>query len=199
MARLRFNVALGAGGSNGSFATRVSSDTPGDTTTAAADAATAKTATALTVTDAALAVTASGVVDTDAGLADTAAGTVAADDAAVEAAIAVLEADGATPTQAHVNSLRTVWNTLVAAITAAKTATALVVTKSALNVTAVGLANTKAGLADTAVAAVVADLGAVGGDAGVDALLDIDASVLDTANKRRAAIDALLTALNTRG
>lgn len=37
---------------------------------------------------------------------------------AVEAAIAVLEADGASPTQAHVNSLRTVWNTLSAATTA---------------------------------------------------------------------------------
>jgi len=36
--------------------------------------------------------------------------------AAVEAAIAVLEADGASPTQGHVDSLRTVWNTLVTAL-----------------------------------------------------------------------------------
>lgn len=42
--------------------------------------------------------------------------------AAVEAAIAVLEADGASPTQAHVNSLRTVWNTLVTGLNAHDTA-----------------------------------------------------------------------------
>ena len=45
-----------------------------------------------------------------------------ADTTAVEAAVAVLEADGASPTQAHVNSLRTVWNTMKAdAIVAAAT------------------------------------------------------------------------------
>lgn len=42
--------------------------------------------------------------------------------AAVEAAVAVLEADGASPTQAHVNSLRTVWNALVAGLNAHDTA-----------------------------------------------------------------------------
>lgn len=35
---------------------------------------------------------------------------------AVEAAVAVLEADGASPTQGHVNSLRSVWNALVTAL-----------------------------------------------------------------------------------
>lgn len=39
--------------------------------------------------------------------------TTAVDQAAVEAAVAVLEADAASPTQAHVNSLRTVWDALV--------------------------------------------------------------------------------------
>lgn len=46
--------------------------------------------------------------------------------AAVEAAIAVLEADGASPTQAHVNSLRTVWNTFVAGAAAHDTASMVV-------------------------------------------------------------------------
>jgi hypothetical protein len=36
--------------------------------------------------------------------------------AAVEAAVAVLEADGASPTQAHVTSLRAAWDTLVTAL-----------------------------------------------------------------------------------
>ena len=44
--------------------------------------------------------------------------TTVADQAAVEAAVAVLEADGASPTQGHVNSLRTVWNALVLDIAA---------------------------------------------------------------------------------
>lgn len=34
--------------------------------------------------------------------------------AAVESAVATLEADGASPTQAHVTALRSVWNTLKA-------------------------------------------------------------------------------------
>jgi|SRR5882672_2860840 len=41
---------------------------------------------------------------------------------ATEAAVAVLEADGASPTQAHVTSLRSAWNTLSAAVTASKAA-----------------------------------------------------------------------------
>lgn len=39
-------------------------------------------------------------------------------------AVAVLVADGATPTQAHVNTLNTAWGLLATAIAAAKTATA---------------------------------------------------------------------------
>ncbi len=49
---------------------------------------------------------------------------VGADETAVEAAVALLEADTTTPTQAHVNALRTVWNTLVTDAALAKTATA---------------------------------------------------------------------------
>lgn len=193
-----------------------------DVSQAAADADTAKTATELVVTDSALAVTATGVVDTDAGLADTAANTAKTDALAaqtanvavtpVENAIALLEADGVSPTQGHVNSLRSVWDTLSAACTVhngaantvastattAKTATALVVTKSGLNVTAVGLVDTKAGLADTAVGTVVDDLAAAGVSASGDLAVDFDAAVLTTRTKVREAMRVAADILESR-
>jgi hypothetical protein len=52
--------------------------------------------------------------------------------ASVEAAIAVLEADGAAPTQAHVNSLRTVWNTLKSGNVIVTIDTAAVTTRTQL-------------------------------------------------------------------
>lgn len=56
--------------------------------------------------------------DDDAG---TASGTLTTN---VAAAVAVLVADGASPTQAHVNTLNTAWGLLATAIATAKTSTA---------------------------------------------------------------------------
>ncbi len=60
--------------------------------------------------------------------------TTVADQAAVEAAVAVLEADAATPTQAHVNSLRTVWDALVLDIAKVPATADVVVSVNATNV-----------------------------------------------------------------
>lgn len=62
--------------------------------------------------------TAATTADDDAG---TAAGTLTTN---VAAAVAVLVADGATPTQAHVNTLNTAWGLLATAIATTKTSTA---------------------------------------------------------------------------
>lgn len=71
------------------------------------------------------ALTAATAADTAAG---TASGTLTTN---VAAAVAVLVADGASPTQAHVNTLNTAWGLLATAIAAAKTATAAAATAAA--------------------------------------------------------------------
>ena len=63
----------------------------------------------------------SGSVAPAATSAGVAAGTLTTN---VDAAVTVLVADGASPTQAHVNTLKTAWDLLAAAIAAANTATA---------------------------------------------------------------------------
>jgi hypothetical protein len=60
--------------------------------------------------------------------------TTATDQAAVEAAVAVLEGDGASPTQAHVNSLRTVWDALVLDISAVPASADVVISYNASTV-----------------------------------------------------------------
>ena len=65
--------------------------------------------------------TSSGSVAPAATSAGVAAGTLTTN---VAAAVAVLVADGASPTQAHVNTLNTAWGLLATAIAAANTATA---------------------------------------------------------------------------
>lgn len=64
------------------------------------------------------ALTSATTADNDAG---TASGTLTTN---VAAAVAVLVADGASPTQAHVNTLNTAWGLLATAIATAKTSTA---------------------------------------------------------------------------
>lgn len=71
------------------------------------------------------ALTAATTADTDTG---TASGTLTTD---VAAAVAVLVADGASPTQAHVNTLNTAWGLLATAIAAAKVSTAAAVVAAA--------------------------------------------------------------------
>jgi hypothetical protein len=74
---------------------------------------TAKAAAAAADTAANTAKTDASTADTAAIAADTGMDAMIADETVdVEAAVAVLEADGASPTQAHVNALRTVWNLL---------------------------------------------------------------------------------------
>lgn len=65
--------------------------------------------------------TSGGSVAPAATAAGVAAGTLTTN---VAAAVAVLVADGASPTQAHVNTLNTAWGLLATAIAAANTATA---------------------------------------------------------------------------
>ncbi len=60
--------------------------------------------------------------------------TTVADQAAVEAAVALLETDAATPTQAHVNALRTVWDALVLDIAKVPSVADVVVSVNASNV-----------------------------------------------------------------
>lgn len=71
------------------------------------------------------ALTAATAADTAAG---TAAGTLTTN---VNAAVGVLVADGASPTQAHVNTLNTAWGLLATAIAAAKVSTAAAVVAAA--------------------------------------------------------------------
>lgn len=71
------------------------------------------------------ALTSATTADTDTG---TASGTLTTD---VAAAVAVLVADGASPTQAHVNTLNTAWGLLATAIAAAKVSTAAAVVAAA--------------------------------------------------------------------
>ncbi len=73
-------------------------------------------------------VTLATTADTDAG---TASGQLTTD---VAAAVAVLVADGASPTQAHVNTLNTAWGLLATAIATAKTSTAAAKAAGASNV-----------------------------------------------------------------
>lgn len=69
---------------------------------------------------------------TAATAADTATGTASgALTTDVAAAVAVLVADGASPTQAHVNTLNTAWGLLETAIAAAKVSTAAAVVSAA--------------------------------------------------------------------
>lgn len=138
--------------------------------TAKTNVATAKTSTASALVDA--------------GSADTALGTVTgADTTAVEAAVATLEADGAAPTQAHVNALRTVWNTLVADGITAKAATVAALGSA-------GTADTNTGTAKTAVDAIslTASLAAVAADVS----LLINSATVVSKNKLNEAIRALL-------
>ena len=108
---------------------------------------------------------------TDTTTADTNLGTVVgADQTAVESAIATLETDGASPTQAHVNSLRTVWDTLKTHAATAKTNTVT---------------------AKTSAATVVTDLAAAAGDITGDVQISLNPAVCDTRTKLRMAMGAV--------
>ena len=60
--------------------------------------------------------------------------TTASTQATVEAAVALLETDGASPTQGHVNSLRTAWDALVLNIAGRPAATDVVLSYEVTNV-----------------------------------------------------------------
>lgn len=98
--------------------------------------------------------------------------------AATEAAVALLEADGAIPTQAHVNALRTVWNTLKTAITTVDTDIEAIRTQFDLLVTAIG----------TTTNAPTGNL-----------VILYDETVIDTGNKFASALREALNVARGRG
>lgn len=97
---------------------------------------------------------------------------------ATEAAVALLEADGATPTQAHVNSLRTVWNTLV---------------------TAIGTVNTDVEAVRTAFDALVTAAGLLTAAPTGNLVILYDDAVITDGNKFAAALREALNAARSRG
>jgi hypothetical protein len=87
--------------------------------------------------------------------------------AAVAAALAVLVADGASPTQAHVNTLNTAWGTLLTAI----------------------------GTLNTAVLLVQTDVAAASGDVGADVAVSFNPDNVLTKNNFRGALRAIINAV----
>lgn len=140
MARRAFGSTLGASLGSGRYAATGKGVTPPLTSSTAAD-------------------TATGTAQTDVA---TAAGTLTTD---VAAAVAVLVADGASPTQAHVNTLNTAWGLLATAIATAKTSTD---------------------------AAKVATAAALTASAPANAVLDIDLAVVTNQNAVKALVDQLV-------
>lgn len=174
MARRTITVTLGQSLGEGRFNTEAKTSAPpsGDVTATsdaivalAANIVTAQASVATAATDA-LAVQAANTAVTP-----------------VENAVALLEADGASPTQAHVTALRSVWNTLSAACTAQNGAANTVATTAATAKTNTDALNTTA--ASDALALVVAD------EAG-NVVLDFDTAVVTSKNALRAALKAAL-------
>lgn len=131
-----------------------------DLTTATTDIGTSSTA--ITATAALLATDATDIGTTS--------------DAAVEASIAVLEADGAVPTQAHVNDLRALWNTM-------RTRVATFVTNS-------GTATTDASTLATQSTSLTADVAPT--PAATDVVLSYDTTAVGNRSVLRRAVNRLL-------
>jgi hypothetical protein len=151
---------------------------------------------ATTVTAVAAAKVASAALETDAAAADAladlavAAKVAGAAVTAVQDAMDVLQADEASPTEAHVDTADTAWDTVSAAITALHTAVDDVKVASAA-------LETDAAAADALVDTAVTAAGAVAITGNV--VLIVDKAVITSPNALKAALDELRKAVGAFG
>lgn len=163
-----------------------------DTTidTVKADTADAKTKIATAKTDTAAAKTSIATANTAA---------IAMSVTATQAALDVLVADGAIPTQAHVNTAVTAWNTLAALIVTAKANVASAKTLVDTSDTSAGTAKTAVDLSDTdAALAVTASQASQGSFSGAVAVT-IDLASIATISKLRAVFNEILRTAEASG
>lgn len=193
MARKSFKVTVGANLGEGTYTLQSGSarDAAADLAIVTAAVVTAKASTVAAKASATTAKASTATAKTDATTADTNLATVVgADQTAVQSAIDTLVADGVVPTQAHVNALVTVWNTLK---THAATAKANTVTSKASATTAdtdAGTAKTDATTADTNVGLV--DTSFVATALASDFFSSWDTTKVPGYNALRRCLDAVL-------